>query len=64
MKMSIKFDIEKYDGKMSFVLWQMQMAGILSSLRINDTMHGRDKLVEAVIDKKWIDMDDKTLSTI
>ena len=64
MDMSEKYDIEKYDGKTSFALWQVRMAAILSSLGIKGAIYGREKLVEAVTDKKWLDMDDKALSTI
>lgn len=51
MEMS-KFDIEKYDDKTDFVLWQMHMTVILFSLGIKCATYGRDKLVEVVTNKK------------
>jgi hypothetical protein len=62
--MSGRFDIEKYDGKTSFALWQVCMAAILSILGVKDTIFGREKLADAVTNKKWRDMDDKALFTI
>jgi hypothetical protein len=59
-----RFDIEKYDGKMSFALWQVRMVTILSTVDVKDVIFGREILVDVVTNKKWRDMDDKTLSTI
>ena len=64
MDMSTKFDIEKYDGKTSFALWQVRMGVILSSLGLKGAITGRGSLIEPVTDKKWKDMDEKALSTI
>jgi gag-polypeptide of LTR copia-type len=64
MEISAKYDIEKYDAKTSFALWQVRMTAILSSIGIKDAIHGRDKLVEPITDKKWFDLDDKALSII
>jgi hypothetical protein len=36
--MSIKFDIEKYDGKSSFVLWQVRMTVILFTIDVKDVI--------------------------
>jgi len=61
--MSSKFDIERFDGKTSFALWQVCMAAILSTLGIKDIIYGRE--VDAkMTDKKWKEMDDKALFTI
>jgi hypothetical protein len=64
MEISGRFDIEKYDGKMSFALWQVHMVTILSTLDVKDVIFSREKLADVVTNKKWRDMDDKTLSTI
>jgi hypothetical protein len=64
MEISGRFDIEKYDGKMSFALWQVHMVTILSTLDVKDVIFSREKLADVVTNKKWRDMDDKILSTI
>ena len=64
MKMSGRFDIEKFDGKMSFAWWQVRMLAILSSHGVKDAIFGRDELSDAITDKKWRDMDDKSLSIV
>jgi len=58
MKISSKFEIERFDGKMSFTLWQVWMASILSTLGIKDAIYGREVDAE-MTDKKWKEMDDK-----
>jgi hypothetical protein len=40
------------------------MAIILSTIGHKDIILGRKKLADAVTDKKWRDMDDKSLFTI
>jgi hypothetical protein len=40
------------------------MAVILSTLDVKDVIFGREKLIDAVTDKKWRDMDDKVFFTI
>ena len=62
--MSGRFDIEKFDGKTSFALWQVRMLAILSSHGVKDAVFGRDELPDAITDKKWRDMDDKALSIV
>jgi hypothetical protein len=42
MEMSTKFDIEKYDGKSSFALWQVRMAAMLSTIDVKDAILGRE----------------------
>jgi hypothetical protein len=49
---------------MSFALWQVRMVTILSTVDVKDVIFGREILVDVVTNKKWRDMDDKTLSTI
>ena len=53
MEISRRYDIEKFDGKTSFALWQVRMLAILSSQGVKDAVYGRDKLVDAITDKKW-----------
>ena len=62
--MSGRFDIEKFDGKTSFALWQVRMLAILSSHGVKDAIFGRDNLPDAITDKKWRDMNDKALSIV
>jgi hypothetical protein len=46
MEMSGRFDIEKYDEKMSFVFWQVRMTVILFTLGVNDAIFDREKLAD------------------
>ena len=62
--MSGRYDIEKFDGKTSFALWQVRMLAILSSQGVKDAVYGGNKLGDAIIDKKWREMDDKALSIV
>jgi hypothetical protein len=52
MKMSRRFDIEKYNKKISFALWQVHMAVILSTLGVKDAIFHREKIVNAMTDEK------------
>jgi hypothetical protein len=64
MEMSSRYDIEKFDGKTSFALWQVRMLAILSSYGIKDAVFGRENLVEPITDTRWREIDDKALSII
>jgi len=61
--MSSKFDIERFDEKTSFALWQVRMAAILSTLGILDAVYGREVNAK-MTDERWKEMDDKAVSTI
>jgi len=54
--MSSKFDIERFDGKTSFALWQVRIAAILSTLGIKDAIYGRevDAKMRIRSGRKWM----------
>ena len=59
--MTTKLDIPKFDGKISFSIWQVQMRAIL-------TQHGLRKAMSAkpagISDDQWEELDQKALSTM
>jgi hypothetical protein len=40
------------------------MVAILSTIDVKDAIFGREQLTDTVTDKKWRDMEDKSLSII
>jgi len=61
-----KFDIFKFDEKMSFNIWKVQMMAILTHSGINKAIGGnrRNLLHESMTDKQLEELDEKTLSMI
>jgi hypothetical protein len=59
--MSTKFDIPKFDGKISFAIWQIQMKAVLTQLVVQKELQTRPA---DMIDDKWQDIDERTLSAI
>jgi hypothetical protein len=59
--MSTKIDIPKFDGKISFAIWQIQMKAVLTQLCVRKTLQPRPA---DTTDGKWEDLDEKTLSAL
>jgi hypothetical protein len=59
--MSTKFDIPKFDGKISFSIWQIQMKAVLTQLVVQKALQTRPA---DMTDDKWQDIDERVLSTI
>jgi hypothetical protein len=59
--MSTKIDILKFDGKISFVIWQLQIKIVLTQLYIRKALQPRPT---DMIDDKWEDLDEKALSAL
>ncbi|GJR33042.1 retrovirus-related pol polyprotein from transposon TNT 1-94 [Tanacetum coccineum] len=62
--MVTKFDIDKFDGKISFAIWKVHMQAVL-------TYHGYKKAPRSLAhkpqgmsDKDWLELDEKALATI
>ena len=62
--MSTKFDIEKFDGKISFAIWRVQMQAILTQHGLKKALDGNSKKPSTMTDEQWDDMDEKALSVI
>ena len=59
-----KFDIEKYDRHVSFVIWQMKMKAFLTQNGLQKAILGKDKLPEKLSEEQKLDLDEKALATI
>jgi hypothetical protein len=58
---SIKLDIPKFDGKISFAIWQIQMKAVLTQLGVRKALQTRPA---DMADDKWDDLDEKALSVL
>lgn len=59
-----QFNIERFDGKGSFTLWQRRMKGILAQQGLSRVLKGKDGKPEDVKDNEWEDIELKCVSTI
>ncbi|KAL6493219.1 hypothetical protein OROGR_032978 [Orobanche gracilis] len=62
--MSTKFDIEKFDGKISFSIWRVQMSAVLIQSGLKKALDGKSKKPDTMTDKQWDELDEKALSSI
>ena len=47
-----KFDIPKFDGKMSFNIWQVQMMVVLTQNGLKKALGGKDRNPTSMIDEQ------------
>ena len=59
-----KFDIEKFDGKISFAIWKLQMKAVLTQNRLKKALDGKSKKPATMTDEQWDELDEKALSVI
>ena len=59
-----KFDIPKFDCKISFYTWKAQMMAILTQNRLKKAFCGKTMRPAFMTDEQWEDLDEKALSTI
>ena len=59
-----KFDIPKFDGKMSFNIWKAQMMVFLTHIGLKKAISEKKKKPETITDDQWEELDGKALSTI
>jgi len=59
-----KFDIEKFDGKISFAIWQVQMLAILTQNDLKKVLVGKMTRPTTMTEEQWDEMDEKALSAI
>ena len=55
--------VEKFDGKVSFTLWQRRMKDILVQQGLARALKGKDEL-EKMMDDEWEELKEKCVSTI
>jgi hypothetical protein len=61
---SSKFEVEKFSGKNSFVLWKLKMRDLLVQQGLQKALAGRSKKLASMTDEDWEDLDARALSTI
>ena len=60
----MKFDIPKFNGKMSFNIWKVQMMAVLTQIWLKKAIGGKKKKPDAITDDQWDERDEKVPSTI
>ena len=64
-KMSFgRFEIEKFDGKISFTTWKIQMRAILIQSGLKKALEGKAKKPDTMSDAEWEELDEKALTAI
>ena len=59
-----KFEIENFDGKISFNIWKVQMNAVLTQSKFKRTLDGKQKKPSTMTDEQCQVLDEKALSTI
>ena len=59
-----KFDISKFDRKMSFNIWNVQMMAVLTQNGLKKALSGKTKKPTTMTDEQWEELDEKALSII
>ena len=62
--MSAKFDIEKFDGKISFSIWRVQMRAVLTQSGLKKALDGIENKPASMTNEQWEELDEKALSSI
>ena len=62
--MSTKFDIEKFDGNMSFSLWRIQMKAILTHQGFQNALLGTKNMPKTISLAEKQEQDQKALLVI
>ena len=64
MMTTTKFDIDKFDGKINFSIWQVQMLANLTNSGLKRAIYGRSKKPATMSNEEWEDLDDRALGSI
>lgn len=64
MSLVTKFEIEKFDGKIDFSIWKVQMKAVLTQIGLRRALDGKQKKPLTMTDEEWQEMDEKALSAI
>ena len=49
----VKFDIEKFDGRINFGLWQVQVKDLLIQYKLHKALKGKPAPVTGMSDEDW-----------
>ncbi|KAL8137092.1 hypothetical protein V2J09_003093 [Rumex salicifolius] len=59
-----KFDIDKFDGKISFAIWRVQMRAVLTQHGLKKALEGKAKVLPIMTEEQWTELDERALSSI
>ena len=67
----MKFEIEKFDGRINFGLWQVQVKDVLIQSGLNKALKGKPSLTSSsgsgkasINDEDWEELDNRVVSAI
>ncbi len=63
-KMTTKFEIEKFDGKNNFGLWQIKVRAVLIQQDLDHMLNGKEAKPAEITDATWKKMELKVLSML
>ena len=58
------FEIEKFNGKNNFEIWEVKMHDLLIQQGVAKALLGKSKQPLTMTDEEWSDIDDKAMSDI
>nr|GEY34110.1 retrovirus-related Pol polyprotein from transposon TNT 1-94 [Tanacetum cinerariifolium] len=61
--MVTKFEIDKFDGKISFAIWKVHMQAVLTHHRYKKALRGIAHKPQSMSDEDWLELDNKALAT-
>ena len=61
---SVRFEIEKFNGRNNFEIWKVKMHDLLVQQGVAKALLGKSKQPFAMTDDEWSDIDDRALSDI
>jgi hypothetical protein len=61
---SLKFEVEKFNGKNNFELWKLKMWDLLVKQGLQKALAGKTNKLKSMKDEEWEDMDARAISTI
>ncbi|GJZ88583.1 putative reverse transcriptase domain-containing protein [Tanacetum coccineum] len=62
--MVTKFDIDKFNGKISFAIWKVHMQSVLTHHGYKKALRGIAHKLQSMSDEDWLKLDEKALATI
>ena len=54
-----KLDIEKFDGKISFAIWRVQMLAVLTQNGLKKVLTGKMMRPSTMTEEQWDEMDER-----
>ena len=60
----MKFNIKKFEGKVNFSIWRVQMITVLIQHGLKKAVSGKTSKPDTMTDEQWNESDEKALSAI